>query len=123
MASIAEKRAHAAALPVPDGWFTATNEQLVSTDFGQIAVRVGGNEQKPVMVFWPSLALDGSMWSYQFEHYAPNYGSFSSTPPGLAIPLRYDGRLPSTSRSPVFDKSLMLSTSKPASSLAIVGAP
>jgi 3-oxoadipate enol-lactonase len=81
MASIAEKRAHAADLPVPDGWFTATSEQLVSTDFGQIVVRVGGNEQKPAMVFWPSLGLDGSMWSYQFEHYAPNYRIILIDPP------------------------------------------
>ena len=59
-----EKRAHAADLPVPDGWFTETSEQLVSTDFGQIVVRVGGNEQKPAMVFCPTVSLDGSMWSY-----------------------------------------------------------
>jgi 3-oxoadipate enol-lactonase len=77
-------------LPVPDGWFTATSEQLVSTDFGQIVVRVGGNEQKPAMVFWPSLMLDGSMWSYQFEHYAPNYRIVLIDPPGIghSAPLR-----------------------------------
>ena len=85
-----EKRAHAADLPVPDGWFTETSEQLVSTDFGQIVVRVGGNEQKPAMVFWPSLSLDGSMWSYQFEHYAPDYRIVLIDPPGIghSAPLR-----------------------------------
>jgi 3-oxoadipate enol-lactonase len=85
-----EKRAPAADLPVPGGWFTETSEQLVSTDFGQIAVRVGGNEQKPAMVFWPSLLLDGSMWSYQFEHYAPNYHIVLIDPPGIghSAPLR-----------------------------------
>jgi 3-oxoadipate enol-lactonase len=85
-----EKRAHAADLPVPDSWFTATSEQLVSTDFGQIVVRVGGNERKPTMVFWPSVSLDGSMWSYQFDHYAPNYRIVLIDPPGIghSAPLR-----------------------------------
>lgn len=74
----------------PEGWRSATEEQLVTTDFGQLLVRVGGNVRRPAMVFWPSLLLDGSMWSYQFEHYAPNYKVVLVDPPGIgkSAPLR-----------------------------------
>ncbi|MBV9907998.1 MAG: alpha/beta fold hydrolase [Hyphomicrobiales bacterium] len=53
-------------------------------------MRVGGNLGKPHMVFWPSLLLDGSMWAYQFEHFAPNYRIALIDPPGIgdSTPLR-----------------------------------
>lgn len=81
---------HVADHVTPERWRSATEEQLVSTDFGQLLVRVGGNGQGPAMVFWPSLVLDGSMWSYQFEHYAPNYRIVLIDPPGIgeSAPLR-----------------------------------
>jgi 3-oxoadipate enol-lactonase len=73
-----------------DGWLMATSKQSVRTDFGEIVVRLGGNQQKPAMVFWPSLVLDSSMWSRQFEHYAPNYRIVLIDPPGIgeSTPLR-----------------------------------
>jgi 3-oxoadipate enol-lactonase len=74
----------------PGSWVTDTRKLIISTDFGELVVRVGGNEQKPAMVFWPSLILDASMWSYQFEHYAPNYRIVLIDPPGVgeSAPLR-----------------------------------
>ena len=74
----------------PTGWTTVTKEQRISTDFGELVVRTGGNEAGPVMVFWPSLLLDSSMWSYQFEHYAPTYRIVLIDPPGIgrSAPLR-----------------------------------
>ncbi len=74
----------------PEGWRCATQEQFVSTDFGQLLVRVGGNVDGPPMVFWPSLLLDGSMWAHQFEHYAPNFRIILIDPPGIgrSAPLR-----------------------------------
>lgn len=76
--------------PSPESWSTSTTRQRVPTDFGEIVVRIGGNEQKPVMVFWPSLGLDASMWSYQFEHFAPRYRIVLIDPPGIgkSAPLR-----------------------------------
>jgi 3-oxoadipate enol-lactonase len=75
----------------PEGWRSATQEQFVSTNFGQLLVRVGGNLLGPTMVFWPSLLLDGSMWSHQFEHYAPNFRIVLIDPPGIggSAPLRH----------------------------------
>ena len=42
------------------------------------------------MVFWPSLLLDASMWSYQFEHCAPDNRVVLVDPPGIgkSAPLR-----------------------------------
>jgi 3-oxoadipate enol-lactonase len=80
MASIAQPASDGTA---PDGWLTATRKQKISTDFGELIVRIGGSEPKPVMVFWPSLLLDASMWSYQVEHYAPNYRIVLIDPPGI----------------------------------------
>jgi 3-oxoadipate enol-lactonase len=74
----------------PIGWEPLTKEQKVATDFGDLVVHVGGNEEGPTMVFWPSLLLDSSMWSYQIEHYAPNYRVVLIDPPGVgkSAPLR-----------------------------------
>lgn len=74
----------------PNGWRTETQAQTIATSFGELVVRVGGNEHGPFMVFWPSLLLDSSMWSYQFEHYASNYRIVLIDPPGVgaSAPLR-----------------------------------
>ncbi len=63
---------------------------MVQTDFGALAVRLGGNDQKPAMVFWPSLMLDASMWHHQVAHYAPDYRIILIDPPGIgaSAPLR-----------------------------------
>jgi 3-oxoadipate enol-lactonase len=76
---------------IPDDWMNATSRKIIPTDFGEIVVRIGGNEQGPVMIFWPSLLLDASMWSHQFEHYAPNYRIILINPPGFggSAPLRH----------------------------------
>jgi pimeloyl-ACP methyl ester carboxylesterase len=80
MASVAVKEDNRSS---PDSWLNAISKQTVSTDFGEIVVRVGGNKQRPVMVFWPSLLLDASMWKHQFKHYAPHYRIVLIDPPGV----------------------------------------
>lgn len=77
-------------VPTPEGWLASTKKQIVETDFGKVVVRIGGNEHKPFMVFWPSLLLDASMWAYQFEHFAPDYRIVLIDPPGIgeSAPLR-----------------------------------
>jgi 3-oxoadipate enol-lactonase len=39
----------------------------VATVLGRLRVRVGGTG--PAMIFWPSLMMDGAMWSAQAEHF------------------------------------------------------
>jgi 3-oxoadipate enol-lactonase len=74
----------------PDGWARTTEKHAVATDFEQIVVRVGGDSEKPALVFWPSPLLDGSMWAYQFEYFAPHYRIVLIDPPGIgdSAPLR-----------------------------------
>jgi len=62
----------------------------IKTSVGWINVRVGGNEGGPAMVFWPSLMMEGSMWSYQYEHYASEYRVVLIDSPGVGAsdPLR-----------------------------------
>src|ERR1700761_3939414 len=69
---------------------TATKAQMIPSNFGDLAVHVGGNAHGPVMVFWPSLLLDSSMWSHQCEHFEPNYRIVLIGPPGIdkSAPLR-----------------------------------
>ncbi|WSQ15869.1 alpha/beta hydrolase [Streptomyces sp. NBC_01231] len=38
-----------------------------------INVRVGGRCDGPAMVCWPSLMMDGTMWQYQYEYFAPTH--------------------------------------------------
>ncbi|QIS22771.1 alpha/beta fold hydrolase [Nocardia terpenica] len=47
-------------------------EQLIPTALGLINVRDGGRSDGPVLVFWPSLMMDGTMWRYQYAHFAPD---------------------------------------------------
>lgn len=69
--------------PPTDHWKTETRKRAVLTEFGEISVCTGGNEKGRVMVFWPSLMLDASMWSYQFDHFAPDYRIVLINPPGI----------------------------------------
>ena len=43
----------------------------------------GGKEGAPVMVFWPSLMMTNTMWSYQYEYYAPKYRVVLIDSPGV----------------------------------------
>ncbi len=74
-----------AARPTPpaDEWTNSTKQHMVPTQFGNVCVRTGGNAHGPVMVFWPSLLMDSSMWSHQLRHYAPNYTIVLLDPPGI----------------------------------------
>src|SRR6266568_200162 len=54
-------------------WLDDVTERLIPTSLGLINVREGGRRDGPVMVFWPSLMMDGTMWRYQYEHFAPDY--------------------------------------------------
>jgi len=48
-------------------------EKLIPTPLELINVRVGGRPDGPAMVCWPSLMMDGTMWQYQYEHFAPTH--------------------------------------------------
>ncbi|WP_199273006.1 alpha/beta fold hydrolase [Streptomyces broussonetiae] len=54
-------------------WLEEVTEKLIPTSLGLINVRVGGRFDGPAMVCWPSLMMDGTMWQYQYEHFAPTY--------------------------------------------------
>ncbi|MCS7477425.1 alpha/beta fold hydrolase [Umezawaea endophytica] len=55
-------------------------EQDVPTVLGRIRIRVGG--AGPVIVFWPSLLMDGTMWAAQAEHFAATHRVVLVDPPG-----------------------------------------
>ncbi|MEM5297685.1 alpha/beta hydrolase [Burkholderia sp. JPY481] len=74
---------HLTYLPPTDNWKTQTQERKVLTAFGKINVRTGGSQDGRTMVFWPSLMLDASMWSYQFDHFAADYRIVLIDPPGI----------------------------------------
>ena len=76
--------------PAAEAWLTDLPEQHVQTRLGLVSVRVGGKPDGPPMVFWPSLLVDGSMWRYQYEHYAPTHRVVLIDPPGAgkSEPLR-----------------------------------
>ncbi|MCO5992907.1 alpha/beta fold hydrolase [Actinoallomurus rhizosphaericola] len=57
-------------------------ERLISTSLGLINVRVGGRDDGPAMVCWPSLMMDGTMWRYQYEHFAPTHRMVLIDSPG-----------------------------------------
>jgi 3-oxoadipate enol-lactonase len=54
-------------------WLDDVNESLIPTSLGMINVREGGRPDGPAMVCWPSLMMDGTMWQYQYEHFAPTH--------------------------------------------------
>lgn len=55
----------------------------IKTPVGWVNVRVGGKENGPAMVFWPSLMMEGSMWSYQYEYYTSEYRVVLIDSPGV----------------------------------------
>ncbi|MCO5972939.1 alpha/beta fold hydrolase [Actinoallomurus soli] len=57
-------------------------EKLVPTSLGLINVREGGRLDGPAMVCWPSLMMDGTMWRYQYEHFAPTHRMVLIDSPG-----------------------------------------
>ncbi|MFF5405064.1 alpha/beta fold hydrolase [Streptomyces misionensis] len=54
-------------------WLNDVTEKLIPTSLGLMNVRVGGRIDGPAMVFWPSLMMDGTMWRFQYEHFAPTH--------------------------------------------------
>ncbi|MFD9894962.1 alpha/beta fold hydrolase [Amycolatopsis sp. NPDC059027] len=54
-------------------WLDEVTETLIPTSLGLINVRTGGRTDGPAMVCWPSLMMDGTMWRYQYEHFAPTH--------------------------------------------------
>jgi 3-oxoadipate enol-lactonase len=67
-----------------------TQQKRIKTAFGHVNVTVGGNESGPAMVLWPSAMMQGSMLSYQYQHFAPKYRMVLVDPPGVGKldPLR-----------------------------------
>jgi 3-oxoadipate enol-lactonase len=63
-------------------WLADLEERLIPTTLGLINVRVGGNPDGPVMVCWPSLLMDGTMWRYQYEHFSPTHRMVLVDSPG-----------------------------------------
>jgi 3-oxoadipate enol-lactonase len=52
----------------------------IATVLGRVRVRTGG--AGPAIVFWPSLLMDGSMWSAQADHFGPAHQVVLVDPPG-----------------------------------------
>lgn len=69
-------------MSVETDWTSETTEVLIPTKLGLINVRAGGRPDGPTMVFWPSLMMDGTMWEYQYKHYAPDYRVLLIDSPG-----------------------------------------
>ncbi|MEW2458496.1 alpha/beta fold hydrolase [Streptomyces albus] len=63
-------------------WLEGTTEKLIPTSLGLINVRDGGRRDGPAMVCWPSLLMDGTMWQYQYEHFAPTHRAVLIDSPG-----------------------------------------
>ncbi|MEV5711812.1 alpha/beta fold hydrolase [Actinoallomurus sp. NPDC052274] len=63
-------------------WLDEVTEQLIPTSLGLINVREGGRPDGPAMVCWPSLMMDGTMWRYQYEHFAPSHRMVLIDSPG-----------------------------------------
>ncbi|OBK34909.1 hypothetical protein A5658_09930 [Mycobacterium sp. 1245111.1] len=68
---------------IDEDWSHGSEERLIATALGSINVRIGGREDGPAMVFWPSLLMTGSMWRYQYQHYAPTHRVVLIDPPGI----------------------------------------
>ena len=66
------------------------HERDVRTALGRIHVRIGGAENSTALLFWPSLLMDGRMWSAQAAHFAGRHRVVLIDPPGHggSSPLR-----------------------------------
>jgi 3-oxoadipate enol-lactonase len=59
---------------------TGVQDRYVGSVLGRIRLRVGGSG--PAMLFWPSLLMDGTLWSAQAEHFADRFQVVLVDPPG-----------------------------------------
>jgi 3-oxoadipate enol-lactonase len=73
-----------------DDWAPDSVHEMIPTALGAVHVRVGGRADGTPMVFWHSLLTTGSMWRYQYEHYAPTHRIVLIDAPGSGAsdPLR-----------------------------------
>ena len=55
-------------------------DRYVETVLGRIRLRVGG--AGPAMLFWPSLLMDGTLWSGQVAHFIDRFQVVLVDPPG-----------------------------------------
>jgi 3-oxoadipate enol-lactonase len=69
-------------------------DRYVETVLGRIRLRIDGSG--PAMLFWPSLLMDGTLWSAQAAHFAGRFRVILVDPPGhggsqpLAGPFTFD---------------------------------
>lgn len=68
---------------IDEVWSQGARERLIPTALGAINVRIGGREDAPAMVFWPSLLMTSSMWRHQYQHYSPTHRVILVDPPGV----------------------------------------
>jgi 3-oxoadipate enol-lactonase len=73
-----------------DERLAGAQQKRIKTAFGHVNVTIGGNESGLVMVLWPSAMMQGSMLSYQYQHFASKYRVVLVDPPGVgkSDPLR-----------------------------------
>ncbi|WP_328526467.1 alpha/beta fold hydrolase [Kribbella sp. NBC_00359] len=64
-------------------------DRYVETVLGRIRLRVGGSG--PPMLFWPSLLMDGTLWSGQVAHFIARFQVVLVDPPGHGGRDRGDG--------------------------------
>jgi len=55
-------------------------DRYVETVLGRIRLRVGGSG--PAMLFWPSVLMDGTLWSGQLAHFIERFQVVLVDPPG-----------------------------------------
>src|SRR3954453_15492566 len=55
-------------------------DRYVDTVLGRIRLRIAGDGQP--MLFWPSLLMDGTLWSAQAAHFRDRFQVFLVDPPG-----------------------------------------
>jgi 3-oxoadipate enol-lactonase len=55
-------------------------DRYVDTVLGRIRLRIGGSG--PAMLFWPSLLMDGTLWSGQAAHFVDRFQVILVDPPG-----------------------------------------
>ncbi|BBZ27525.1 putative hydrolase, alpha/beta fold protein [Mycolicibacterium madagascariense] len=65
-----------------EGWLEGVEDRKIRTRLGVIHVRLGGTPDGPVLLFWPSLMMDGTMWRYQYEHFKTRYRIILLDSPG-----------------------------------------
>lgn len=56
------------------------DDRYVDTVLGRIRLRIGGSG--PAMLFWPSLLMNGTLWTGQAAHFADRFQAILVDPPG-----------------------------------------